>query len=79
MQPSRLRGGERRGGERSEGEARGVAEEPRELRSQALPPPTPPHDPSPPHTHLPCHYEGTRPATLKRFGETDDRTDEVIG
>ena len=24
-------------------------------------------------------YEGTRPATLKRFGETDDRTDEVIG
>lgn len=23
-------------------------------------------------------YEGTRPATLKRFGETDDRTDEVI-
>jgi len=24
-------------------------------------------------------YEGTKPATLKRFGETDDRTDEVIG
>jgi L(+)-tartrate dehydratase beta subunit len=24
-------------------------------------------------------YEGTRPATLKRFGETDDRADEVIG
>jgi L(+)-tartrate dehydratase beta subunit len=24
-------------------------------------------------------YEGTRPATLKRFGETDDRSDEVIG
>ena len=24
-------------------------------------------------------YEGTRPAVLKRFGETDDRTDEVIG
>ena len=23
-------------------------------------------------------YEGTRPAVLKRFGETDDRTDEVI-
>ena len=23
-------------------------------------------------------YEGTRPATLKRFGETDDRTDELI-
>ena len=23
-------------------------------------------------------YEGTRPATLKRYGETDDRTDEVI-
>lgn len=23
-------------------------------------------------------YEGTRPATLKRFGETDDRNDEVI-
>jgi len=24
-------------------------------------------------------YEGTRPAVLKRYGETDDRTDEVIG
>ena len=24
-------------------------------------------------------YEGTRPATLKRYGETDDRSDEVIG
>ena len=23
-------------------------------------------------------YEGTRPATLKRYGETDDRTDEVM-
>lgn len=23
-------------------------------------------------------YEGTRPAVLKRFGETDDRTDELI-
>jgi L(+)-tartrate dehydratase beta subunit len=23
-------------------------------------------------------YEGTRPAVLKRFGETDDRTDEMI-
>lgn len=23
-------------------------------------------------------YEGTKPATLKRYGETDDRTDEVI-
>jgi len=23
-------------------------------------------------------YEGTRPATMKRFGETDDRTDELI-
>lgn len=23
-------------------------------------------------------YEGTRPATLRRFGETDDKTDEVI-
>lgn len=23
-------------------------------------------------------YEGTRPATLKRFGETDDRSDELI-
>ena len=23
-------------------------------------------------------YEGTKPATLKRFGETDDRTDELI-
>ena len=24
-------------------------------------------------------YEGTRPAVLKRFGETDDRSDEIIG
>ncbi|MCY3983705.1 MAG: fumarate hydratase C-terminal domain-containing protein [Roseovarius sp.] len=24
-------------------------------------------------------YKGTRPATLKRFGETDDRKDELIG
>jgi L(+)-tartrate dehydratase beta subunit len=23
-------------------------------------------------------YEGTRPATMRRYGETDDRTDEVI-
>jgi len=23
-------------------------------------------------------YEGTRPAVLKRFGETDDRSDEMI-
>ena len=23
-------------------------------------------------------YEGTRPAVLKRFGETDDRKDELI-
>jgi len=27
---------------------------------------------------LPKVYEGTRPAILKRFGETDDRTDELI-
>ena len=24
-------------------------------------------------------YEGTKPAVLKRYGETDDRSDEVIG
>jgi L(+)-tartrate dehydratase beta subunit len=24
-------------------------------------------------------YEGTVPAVLKRFGETDDRSDEMIG
>lgn len=24
-------------------------------------------------------YEGTKPATLKRFGETDDKSDELIG
>ena len=24
-------------------------------------------------------YEGTRPATMKRFGETDDKSDELIG
>ena len=24
-------------------------------------------------------YEGTRPATLKRFGETDDKSEELIG
>lgn len=24
-------------------------------------------------------YEGTRPAVLKRFGETDDRSEELIG
>ena len=24
-------------------------------------------------------YEGTRPAVLKRLGETDDRSDEMIG
>jgi len=24
-------------------------------------------------------YEGTKPAVLRRFGETDDRSDEVIG
>ncbi|MEL0290498.1 MAG: fumarate hydratase, partial [Alphaproteobacteria bacterium] len=23
-------------------------------------------------------YEGTKPAVLKRFGETDDRSDELI-
>ena len=23
-------------------------------------------------------YEGTRPATLRRYGETDDKTDEII-
>jgi L(+)-tartrate dehydratase beta subunit len=23
-------------------------------------------------------YEGTRPATMRRFGETDDKTQEVI-
>ena len=23
-------------------------------------------------------YEGTRPATMRRYGETDDKTDEVI-
>ena len=23
-------------------------------------------------------YAGTRPATLRRFGETDDKTDEMI-
>jgi L(+)-tartrate dehydratase beta subunit len=23
-------------------------------------------------------YEGTKPATLKRYGETDDRSDELI-
>jgi L(+)-tartrate dehydratase beta subunit len=23
-------------------------------------------------------YEGTRPATLRRFGETDDKKDEMI-
>lgn len=23
-------------------------------------------------------YEGTKPAILKRYGETDDRTDEVV-
>ena len=28
---------------------------------------------------LAAAYEGTRPATLKRYGETDDRSDEVIG
>lgn len=28
---------------------------------------------------LPRLYEGTKPAVLKRFGETDDRSDEVIG
>jgi len=27
---------------------------------------------------LPKVYEGTKPAVLKRFGETDDRTDELI-
>ncbi len=27
---------------------------------------------------LAAAYEGTRPATLKRYGETDDRTDELI-
>lgn len=24
-------------------------------------------------------YEGTKPAVLKRFGETDDRSEELIG
>ena len=24
------------------------------------------------------HYAGTRPATLRRYGETDDKTKEVI-
>ncbi len=24
-------------------------------------------------------YEGTKPAVLRRFGETDDRSDELIG
>lgn len=24
-------------------------------------------------------YEGTKPATMKRFGETDDKSDEIIG
>lgn len=28
--------------------------------------------------NLPRLYEGTRPAVLKRFGETDDRSDELI-
>ncbi len=28
---------------------------------------------------LPRLYEGAKPAVLKRFGETDDRSDEVIG
>lgn len=28
--------------------------------------------------NLSAAYEGTRPATMKRYGETDDRTDEVI-
>ncbi len=27
---------------------------------------------------LPEIYEGTKPAVLKRFGETDDRSDELI-
>ena len=27
---------------------------------------------------LPKIYEGTKPAVLKRFGETDDRGDELI-
>ena len=29
--------------------------------------------------NLDAVYAGTRPATLKRFGETDDRSDELIG
>lgn len=28
--------------------------------------------------NLAQHYEGTRPATLRRYGETDDRSDELI-
>jgi L(+)-tartrate dehydratase beta subunit len=24
------------------------------------------------------HYAGTKPATLRRYGETDDKTEEVI-
>ena len=29
--------------------------------------------------NLAAAYAGTKPAVLKRFGETDDRTDELIG
>lgn len=29
--------------------------------------------------NLPAVYEGTKPAVLKRFGETDDRSEELIG
>ena len=28
--------------------------------------------------NLAQHYEGTKPATLRRYGETDDRSDELI-
>jgi L(+)-tartrate dehydratase beta subunit len=28
--------------------------------------------------NLEALYEGTKPATLKRYGETDDRKDELI-
>ena len=28
--------------------------------------------------NLEAAYEGTKPAVLKRFGETDDRKDEMI-
>jgi len=33
---------------------------------------------TPPAEGLAKAYEGTKPAVLKRFGETDDRSDELI-